>query len=128
VGCGLRGYGMDWASRRVVAVTTTTIAISPDIDWEHRSDTSSKWSVSSWKIEIFTKMADEYDTVIINGVVVTESTTEELDIAIKNEKVVKVSARGSLNDIKATKVIDAEGGYVMVPCVYSYINSSSWPK
>ena len=41
-------------------------------------------------------MADEYDIVIVNGVVVTETTTEELDLAIKDEKVAKISARGTL--------------------------------
>lgn len=59
-------------------------------------------------------MATEYDLIILNGVVVTDTEIGEYDIAVKDEKIVKVVARGSLKDVKAAKTIDAKGGYVMV--------------
>ena len=59
-------------------------------------------------------MASEYDLLIVNGVVVTDTDIGEYDVAIKDEKIEKVATRGSLQDAKATKIIDAEGGYVMV--------------
>lgn len=59
-------------------------------------------------------MATEYDVIILNGVVVTETDVGELDIAIKDEKIAKIVGRGGLQGAKATRAIDAEGGYVMV--------------
>ena len=59
-------------------------------------------------------MATEFDLLIVNGVVVTDAEVGECDIAVKDEKIVKVVKRGGLKDAKAAKVIDAEGGYVMV--------------
>ena len=59
-------------------------------------------------------MASEYDLVILNGVVVSDTEVGEYDIAVKNEKIAKVVKRGELKDAKATKTIDAEGAYVMV--------------
>lgn len=59
-------------------------------------------------------MATEYDLIIINGVVVTDTEIGDYDIAVKDEKIAKVVARGGLKDAKAEKTIDAEGGYVMV--------------
>ena len=59
-------------------------------------------------------MATEYDLVILNGVVVTESEIGDFDIAVKGEKIAKVGPRGSLKDAKAAKTIDAQGGYVRV--------------
>lgn len=59
-------------------------------------------------------MAIEYDLIIVNGVVVTDTEIRECDIAVKDEKVAKIVARGGLKDEKAVKTIDAEGGYVMV--------------
>ena len=59
-------------------------------------------------------MATEFDLVILNGVVVTDTDIAELDIAIKGEKIAKIVPRGQLKDAKAEKTIDAEGGYVMV--------------
>jgi dihydropyrimidinase len=58
-------------------------------------------------------MAD-YDLLILNGIVVTDTETGEKDIAIKNEKIVKVVPRGSLSEATAVRTIDAKGGYVMV--------------
>jgi N-acyl-D-aspartate/D-glutamate deacylase len=56
----------------------------------------------------------EYDLLILNGLVVTDTETGEFDIAIKNEKIELVVSRGSLKDATAKRTIDAEGGYVMV--------------
>lgn len=56
----------------------------------------------------------EYDLLILNGLVVTNTETGEFDIAIKNEKIEKVAPRGNLKDATAKRTIDAEGGYVMV--------------
>lgn len=59
-------------------------------------------------------MATEYDLIILNGLVVTDSDVGELDIAVKDEKIAKVVKRGELKDVNAKKIVDAEGGYVMV--------------
>lgn len=55
-----------------------------------------------------------YDLLILNGLVVTASDFGHYDIAIKDEKIALLAARGSLAEAEAKKVIDAEGGYVMV--------------
>ena len=55
-----------------------------------------------------------YDLLIINGLVVTASDIGHYDVAIKNEKIALLAPTGSLAGIEADKVIDAEGGYVMV--------------
>jgi dihydropyrimidinase len=59
-------------------------------------------------------MTLEYDLLILNGIVVTDTSIQDSDIAIKDEKIAKIIPRGGLVDARATKVIDAEGGYVMV--------------
>jgi dihydropyrimidinase len=59
-------------------------------------------------------MSAEFDLFIVNGVVVTDTEVGEYDIAVKDEKIAKVVKRGGLGDAKATRTIDAEGGYVMV--------------
>ncbi|KAF2203677.1 D-hydantoinase [Delitschia confertaspora ATCC 74209] len=67
-------------------------------------------------------MATEYDLIILNGIVVTATDVEELDIAIRDEKVIKVVPRGSLNDSTAAKTIDAQGGYVMPGGVDAHVH------
>lgn len=57
---------------------------------------------------------DSFDLLILNGLVVTASDIGHYDIAIKDEKIVLLAARGSLDKAEARKVIDAEGGYDMV--------------
>jgi dihydropyrimidinase len=59
----------------------------------------------------------EYDLLVLNGLVVTDQETSELDIAVKDGKIVEVAPRGSLNGVKAAKTIDAEGGMIMVSCI-----------
>ena len=57
---------------------------------------------------------DSFDLVVLNGVVVTASDVAEYDIAIKDEKVALLAPKGLLANVKAGRVIDAQGGYVMV--------------
>jgi dihydropyrimidinase len=57
---------------------------------------------------------DSFDLLVVNGLVVTASDTAGYDIAIKNGKIVLLAPRGVLSKDKASRVIDAEGGYVMV--------------
>ncbi|KAF2002467.1 D-hydantoinase [Amniculicola lignicola CBS 123094] len=72
-------------------------------------------------------MADEYDTIIVNGVVVTDTDIADLDIAIKDEKIVKIVPNGGLKDASAKKTIDAEGGYVMPGGVDAHVHLDEPP-
>lgn len=57
---------------------------------------------------------EPYDLLVINGLVVTASDIGHYDIAIKHEKIALLAPKASLTGVVATRVIDAEGGYVMV--------------
>jgi hypothetical protein len=59
----------------------------------------------------------EFDLLVLNGLVVTDQETSELDIAVKDGKIAQVSPRGSFNGVKAAKTIDAQGGTITVSCV-----------
>jgi hypothetical protein len=59
------------------------------------------------------KMA-AYDLIVLNGLVVTDQDTGELDIAVKDGKIAKIVSRGGFVGIEAKKFIDAKGGMVMV--------------
>jgi dihydropyrimidinase len=59
-------------------------------------------------------MAEEYDLLVLNGVVVTDTDIGEFDIAVKDEKIAKVIPRGGLSGTSTKRTIDAQGGYVMV--------------
>lgn len=59
-------------------------------------------------------LPQEFDLVVTNGVCVTAADVAPLDIGIKEGKIVLLGPSGSLNKAKASKLIDAEGGYVMV--------------
>ncbi|KAH4178314.1 hypothetical protein HBH43_043240 [Parastagonospora nodorum] len=72
-------------------------------------------------------MATEYDLVIVNGIVVTDTEIQEWDIAIKDEKIANIVSRGGLNDVKAAKTIDAEGGYVMPGGVDAHVHLQEPP-
>ncbi|KAF2710738.1 D-hydantoinase [Pleomassaria siparia CBS 279.74] len=72
-------------------------------------------------------MATTYDIIILNGIVVTDTEVAELDVAIKDEKIVKILKRGALGDVKATKTIDAEGGYVMPGGVDAHVHLDEPP-
>ncbi|KAH6652016.1 dihydropyrimidinase [Truncatella angustata] len=56
---------------------------------------------------------NEYDLVITNGVCVTATDIAPYDIAIKDEKIVLLSPSGFLKGARTTRLIDADGGYVM---------------
>lgn len=55
---------------------------------------------------------DSYDLFVINGVVVTDTSIEEVDIAVKDEKIAKLTPRGGLRGLNAKRVVDVKGGYV----------------
>lgn len=57
---------------------------------------------------------ESYDLVVVNGLVVTAADRGHYDIAVKDEKIALLAPTGSLKELKAKRVIDAEGGYVMV--------------
>lgn len=59
-------------------------------------------------------LLQEFDLVVTNGVCVTAADVAPLDIGIKGGKIVLLGPSGSLSKAKASKLIDAEGGYVMV--------------
>lgn len=56
----------------------------------------------------------EYDLLVLNGLIVTHEDIGEYDIAVKDGKIAEIVPRGALSQVHATKIIDAEGGYVMV--------------
>lgn len=60
------------------------------------------------------KMTKEYNLLILNGMVLTDTEIGEFDIAVKSEKIAKVVPRGALSGASAKQTIDAQGGYVMV--------------
>lgn len=59
-------------------------------------------------------MMGDFDLVITNGVCVTASDVSPYDVAISGEKIVLLAPSGSLKDASTKRLIDAEGGYVMV--------------
>lgn len=59
-------------------------------------------------------LLQEFDLVVTNGVCVTAADVAPLDIGTKGGKIVLLGPSGSLSKAKASKLIDAEGGYVMV--------------
>ena len=54
-----------------------------------------------------------YDLLIKNGLVADEHGVYNLDVAVKDEKVVALAVHGQLDSDGATKVIDAAGKYVL---------------
>lgn len=67
----------------------------------------------------------EYDLIITGGICVTASDVASWDIAVKDEKIVLLAPSGSLKNTKAFKMIDAEGGYVMVSLFFSTLDARS---
>lgn len=63
--------------------------------------------------------SEGYDLIITGGTCVTASDIAPWDIAVKNEKIVLLAPSGSLKEAGAAKIIDAEGGYVMVSKFFS---------
>ncbi|CAB5008288.1 MAG: amidohydrolase family protein [Actinobacteria bacterium] len=54
-----------------------------------------------------------YDLLIKNGLVADEHGVYPLDVAVKDEKIVSLSVYGQLDDSSASRVIDAQGMYVL---------------
>ena len=69
-----------------------------------------------------------FDLLILNGLVVTACDVGHYDIAIKDEKIALLAPQGSLAETQAKRVIDAEGGYVMVRLRSDLIRISSLTK
>jgi dihydropyrimidinase len=65
---------------------------------------------------------NDYDLLILNGVVVTSETVSEADIAVKDEKIAAVVPRGQLAASTAKRTIDAQGGYVMPGGVDAHVH------
>ena len=55
-----------------------------------------------------------FDLLVVNGLVVTASDAASYDIAVKDGKIALLAPQGILSKENANRVIDAEGGYVMV--------------
>lgn len=55
-----------------------------------------------------------FDCVVLDGLVVTAADVGRYDIAIKDGKIALLAPARSLATVKATRVIDAQGAYVMV--------------
>lgn len=70
---------------------------------------------------------EPYDLLVINGLVVTASDIGHYDIAIKDEKIALLAPKGSLAEIAAKRVIDAEGGYVMPGGVDAHVHLDEPP-
>lgn len=58
-------------------------------------------------------MSATYDLIVTNAIVVTADDIREADVAVKDEKIAAISARGAFKDATSTKTIDAEGGWLM---------------
>jgi dihydropyrimidinase len=54
-----------------------------------------------------------YDLLVKNGLVATEYNVLPLDVAVQDEKIVALSLHGTLDEVNATHVIDAQGKYVL---------------
>ena len=59
-------------------------------------------------------MNPSYDCIVLNGTVVTAADVGCCDVAIKDGKIMLLAPAGHLAQTSATRVIDAEGAYVMV--------------
>lgn len=68
----------------------------------------------------------QYDLIITNGVCVTASDVAAWDLAIKDEKIVLQAPSGSLAKASAKRIIDAEGGYVMVSIQCGWLCLHLW--
>lgn len=67
-------------------------------------------------------MDTAYDLLIVNGIVATAADVGSYDIAVKDGKIALLAPKGSLAGLTAKKIIDAQGGYVMVS-IYSFPSS-----
>lgn len=68
-----------------------------------------------------------YDMLILNGLVVTETSISASDIGIVGSKIAKVGPRGSFSEARALRTIDAEGGYVTPGGVDAHVHVQEPP-
>jgi dihydropyrimidinase len=54
----------------------------------------------------------DFDLVIINALLVTDTEIRECDIAIKDEKIALIEGKGTLAKSSTKKIIDADGAFV----------------
>lgn len=59
-------------------------------------------------------MEASFDLVVTNGRVVTATDSGFYDVGVKDGKIALLAPRGALLTAKTTRLIDAEGGMVMV--------------
>jgi dihydropyrimidinase len=59
-------------------------------------------------------MNSPFDLLVLNGTVVTAADIGNYDIAVKDGKIALLAPQGALAGVSADKIIDAEGGLVMV--------------
>ncbi|CRG87849.1 dihydropyrimidinase [Talaromyces islandicus] len=74
--------------------------------------------------------ADEkpyYDCIVLNGTVVTAADIARYDLAIKDGKIMLLAPTGHLTNTPATRVIDAEGAYVMPGGVDAHVHLAEPP-
>jgi dihydropyrimidinase len=56
----------------------------------------------------------EYDLLIINGIVVTDTDVSENAVAIRDGRIAELIPTGEARRVKAERTIDARGAYVTV--------------
>jgi dihydropyrimidinase len=54
----------------------------------------------------------DFDLVIVNALLVTDTDIKECDIAIKDEKIALIQGRGTIGQYSTKRVIDADGAFV----------------
>ncbi|KAH8701583.1 aminohydrolase [Talaromyces proteolyticus] len=69
----------------------------------------------------------QYDCIILNGTVVTAADVGCYDIAIKDGKIMLLAPTGYLASAPATRVIDAEGAYVMPGGIDAHVHLAEPP-
>ncbi|KAL1297266.1 hypothetical protein AAFC00_004825 [Neodothiora populina] len=72
-------------------------------------------------------MTEDYDLIIINGVVATPESSQALDIGIKDSKIKTLAAPGQLKDSTAKRTIDAQGAYVTPGGVDAHVHLEEPP-
>jgi dihydropyrimidinase len=69
----------------------------------------------------------DFDLIIVNALLVTSTDITECDIAIKDEKIALIQARGTMEQYSVTRVIDADGAFVTPGGVDGHIHLDEPP-